>query len=110
MKEQFRAILAGDLSRDEAGELLDRWCSRAQRSRLAPFVKVAKTMRERRELILNSVEHGISNGRVEGFTKKVFHLTTQAAAPPRWAQRLHRCRALPEPGELRCRARCTRGE
>ncbi len=44
-KEQFRAILAGDLSRDEAGELLDRWCARAQRSRLAPFVKVAKTMR-----------------------------------------------------------------
>ena len=45
-QEQFRAILAGD--RDEAAELLDRWCSRAQRSRLEPFVKVAKTMRERR--------------------------------------------------------------
>ena len=71
MKEQFRAILAGDLTRDEAGELLDRWCARAQRSRLAPFVKVAKTMRQRREMILNAVEHGISNGRVEGFNTKV---------------------------------------
>lgn len=61
MKEQFRAILAGDLNPEEAGVLLDRWCARAQRSRLEPFVRVARTMRERRELLLNAVEHGISN-------------------------------------------------
>src|SRR5207302_3748547 len=78
MKEQFRAILAGDLDRDEAGVLLDRWCARAQRSRLAPFVKVARTMRERRELLLNAVEHGISNGRVEGLNTKVRLLIRQA--------------------------------
>jgi transposase len=71
MKEQFRAILAGDLTRQEAARLLDRWCARAQRSRLEPFVKCARTMRERRELILNAVEHGISNGRVEGMNTKV---------------------------------------
>jgi len=74
IKEQFRAILAGDLSR----ELLDRWCARASRSRLAPFVKVAKTMRQRRDLILNAVEHGISNGRVEGFNTKVRLLIRRA--------------------------------
>ena len=28
MKEQFRAILAGDLSREQAAVLLDRWCAR----------------------------------------------------------------------------------
>jgi len=78
MKEQFRAILAGDLSRDEAGELLDRWCTRASRSRLAPFVKVAKTMRQRRDMILNAIEHGISNGRVEGFNTKVRLLIRRA--------------------------------
>jgi len=78
MKEQFRAILAGDLSRDEAGALLDRWCARAQRSRLAPFVKAARTMRERRDLILNAVEHGISNGRVEGLNTKVRLLIRRA--------------------------------
>ena len=71
MKEQFRAIFAGDLTRTEASVLLDRWCARAQRSRLAPFVKAAKTMRQRRDLILNAVEHGISNGRVEGMNTKV---------------------------------------
>ena len=71
MKEAFRAIFAGDLDRDTAGEALDRWCARAQRCRLEPFVKAARTMRKRRELILNAVEHGISNGRVEGLNTKV---------------------------------------
>lgn len=71
MKEQFRAIFAGDLTRTEAAELLDRWCARAQRCRLAPFIKAARTMRHRRDLILNAIEHGISNGRVEGLNTKV---------------------------------------
>ena len=78
MKEQFRAILAGDLTGEEADELLDRWCTRASRSRLAPFVKVAKTMRQRRDMILNAIEHGISNGRVEGFNTKVRLLIRRA--------------------------------
>jgi transposase len=71
MKEQFRAVFAGDLSRDQAARLLDRWCARAQRSRLTPFIKAAKTMRQRRDMILNAVEHGVSNGRVEGLNTKV---------------------------------------
>ena len=71
MKEQFRAIFAGDLEPADAIVLLDRWCARAQRSHLAPFVKAAKTMRERRGLIVNALEQGISNGRVEGLNTKV---------------------------------------
>lgn len=71
MKEQFRAIFAGDLTRDQAAVLLDRWCARTQRSRLEPFTKVARTIRARRDLILNAIEHGISNGRVEGLNTKV---------------------------------------
>lgn len=70
-QEQFRAIFAGDLTRAQAAELLDRWCARAQRSRLAPFIKAARTMRHRRDLILNAIEHGLSNGRVEGLNTKV---------------------------------------
>lgn len=71
MKEQFRAVFAGDLDSDDAIDLLDRWCQRAQRSRLASFVKAAKIMRERRGLIVNALEHDISNGRVEGLNTKV---------------------------------------
>jgi transposase len=71
MKEQFRAVFAGDLEAAQAIELLDRWITRASRSRLAPFVKAAKTMRERRGIIVNAIEAGISNGRVEGLNTKV---------------------------------------
>lgn len=71
MKEQFRAVFAGDLEPAEAIDLLDRWISRASRSRLAPFVKTARTMRDRRGIIINALEQGLSNGRVEGLNTKV---------------------------------------
>src|SRR5664279_1597120 len=38
LKEAFREIFAGDLDPDQCAELIDRWCSRASRSRLAPFI------------------------------------------------------------------------
>jgi transposase len=78
MKEQFRAVFAGDLDPATAVELLDRWIARAQRCRLPPFVKAARTMRERRGLIVNALEHGISNGRVEGLNTKVRLLVRRA--------------------------------
>ena len=78
MKEQFRAIFVGDLEPEAAIELLDRWISRASRSRLAPFVKAAKTMRQRRPIIVNAIENGISNGRVEGLNTKVRLLVRRA--------------------------------
>jgi transposase len=36
-----------------------------------PFVRCARTIRQRRDIILNAIEHGISNGRVEGLNNKV---------------------------------------
>jgi transposase len=78
MKEQFRAIFAGDLQPADAIELLDRWIARAIRSRLAPFVKAAKTMRDRRPIIVNAIEQNISNGRVEGLNTKVRLLVRRA--------------------------------
>ena len=89
MKEQFRAIFDGDLDPADAIIALDAWTARASRSRLAPFVKTARTMRERRGLIINTLEHRISNGRVEGLNNKVrliirrgygFHSATAALA------------------------------
>jgi transposase len=78
MKEQLRAVFAGDLEPAAAIELLDRWITRASRSRLAPFVKAAKTMRERRPIIVNAIENGISNGWVEGLNTKVGLLVRRA--------------------------------
>ena len=69
LKEAFRAIFDHDL--DPAEELLDRWCAWAQRSRIAPFVKLARTIRRRREHIINALRLGLTNGRVEGLNNRV---------------------------------------
>jgi transposase len=71
LKEAIRAVFDGDLDAAETMELLDRWCSRAQRSRLDPFVKAAATVRNHRDGILAAVEHGLSNGLIEGLNNKV---------------------------------------
>ena len=71
LKEAFRAIFAGDLDPEQAGELIDRWVSRASRSRLPAFVKAAKTIRKHREGILAALRLGINNARAEGLNSVV---------------------------------------
>jgi transposase len=71
LKEAGRQIFAGDLDPAEAIELIDRWCARAQRSRLAPFVKAAATVRKHRDGILAAIRYGLSNGLIEGLNNKV---------------------------------------
>jgi transposase len=63
-----------------AGHFLDRWCSRAMRSRIEPMKKVAKTLRRHRGLILNwfRAKGMISAAAVEGFNNKA-KLTTRKA-------------------------------
>lgn len=55
-----------------AGRFLDDWCQRAARSKIEPLVKVARTLRTHRELILNwfKADGAISAGIVEGFNNK----------------------------------------
>jgi len=78
LKETFRAIFAGDLDAEDTGQLLDRWCSQASRSRLAPFVKVAKTIRRFRDGILAAIRLKINNARAEGLNNRVRLITRRA--------------------------------
>jgi transposase len=71
LKEAFRAIFAGDLDPDAVAELIDRWISRASRSRLPAFVKTAKTIRKHRDGLLAAIRLGINNGRAEGLNNVV---------------------------------------
>jgi transposase len=71
LREAFRAIFAGDLNPDEVAELIDRWISRASRSRLDPFIKAAKTIRKHRDGILAAIRLKINNGRAEGLNNHV---------------------------------------
>lgn len=71
LKEAFRAIFAGDLTDEEAADLLDRWTAWAQRSRLAPFVKAQRTVRKHRQGILDAIRLGLTNARLEGLNQRV---------------------------------------
>lgn len=78
LKEALRAIFAGDLDEAEVAHLLDRFCSRASRSGLKPFVTVAKTIRKHRDGILAAVRLGINNARHEGLNRRVRMIITRA--------------------------------
>jgi len=50
---------------------LTAWLAWASRSKLKPFVKLARTLRARRDGILAAIRLGLSNGRMEGLNSKV---------------------------------------
>lgn len=78
LKEALRAVFAGDLDPDTVGHLLDRWCARAQRSRIPEFVKAGRTIRKHRDGIDAAITRGLSNGRHEGLNNKVRHIINRA--------------------------------
>ena len=74
----YRALLLyGELRylykvpKHEARERLEAWLAWTSRSRLKPFVKLARTIRKHKPGVLAAVEIGISNGRLEALNSKV---------------------------------------
>ena len=67
LKEALDALWLYKTSR-WAGWFLDKWCTRAMRSRLEPFKKLARSLRSHRQLILNWFDalKQISTAAVEG--------------------------------------------
>ena len=70
MKECLAAIL-GEATPEDSQELLDEWLAWASRSRLAPFVKLAKTVRKHAAGILAYLDTKMTNGIVEGINNKL---------------------------------------
>ena len=50
---------------------LDAWLAWASRSRLKPFVRLARTLRARRDGILAAIRLGLSNSRLEALNSKI---------------------------------------
>ena len=63
LAQQLRQIYR--LAHEHAIALLDAWLAWARRSRLAPFLKLAKTITEQRPGIEAAIHHSLSNARVE---------------------------------------------
>jgi transposase len=74
LKEQFRKIFAA--GGEERIELLDAWLAWAARSRLAPFVDLARRIRIHfRPDIVHTLIYRLSNGRIESVNTKIRLLT-----------------------------------
>lgn len=70
LKEELRALYC-DVPAHRAEEHLDSWLAWASRSKLRPFVKLARTIRAHRDGVLAAVRLGLSNGRLEGLNSKL---------------------------------------
>lgn len=73
LKEGLRVIFK--LPLDEATEALDKWISWARRSRIDAFVRLQRSIVTHRDAILASIEHGLSNGRIESINTKIRLIT-----------------------------------
>ena len=71
-------MFAGDLNEADVGALLDRFCSKASRSHLAPFLTVARTVGQQRAGILAAIRLGITNARHEGLNRRVRLIVNRA--------------------------------
>ena len=74
--DKRRVVWAGkgsleQVAPDEAPGLLDQWLAWAARSRLAPFVKLARTVRKHAAGILAYLDTKMTNGPVEGINNKL---------------------------------------
>jgi transposase len=81
-ERQYRAYLLAQQLRqiyrvpyEDAVALLEGWLQWARRCRLAPFVRVAKTITEQRAGIEAAIQHGLSNARVEQVNTQIRLIT-----------------------------------
>jgi hypothetical protein len=59
------------LPAEEAVDRLEQWLAWASRSKLKPFVKLARTIRHQKAGVLAAIEFGINNGRLESLNSKI---------------------------------------
>jgi transposase len=81
----YRAYLLKEALRDLyhasppfAKKRLAAWLAWAARSRLPAFVKLGRTLRQYQDGVLAAIEHGLSNGRLEGLNNKIRLLSHRA--------------------------------
>lgn len=73
LKEAFRKVIR--VKGVHGGHLLDDWLAWASRSKLAPFVTLARRIRKHRARIENMLHQGLSNGLIESTNTKIRLLT-----------------------------------
>lgn len=69
LKEELRAMY--HCGPKAAATHLEAWLAWASRSKLAPFVKLGRTLRDYRDGVLAAIRLRLSNGRMEGLNNKI---------------------------------------
>lgn len=77
LKEAFCEVLR-NLSGDDAIAELRAWLAWASRSRLRPFVRLGRTIRNHLDGIITALDSGFSNARLEGMNNKIRLLSHRA--------------------------------
>lgn len=70
LKEGIRTLFRG-VEPEDARDYLKAWCRSAVRSKLKPFINLARRLRKYFDGIVATVEHGLSNSRLEGINAKI---------------------------------------
>jgi transposase len=76
LKEQLRQVYR--VPAEHAPALLDAWLAWARRSRLDPFVRLARTIADQRAGIEAAIHNGLSNARVEQLNTQLRLITRRA--------------------------------
>lgn len=78
LKESLLDVLGGLVPCDDPLESVKRWTARACRSRLAPFVRLSRTIRGCLDGIRAFLEHRVTNALAEGTNNKIRLLSHRA--------------------------------
>jgi len=77
LKESLADVF-DELSAEKAATELERWLAWASRSKLAPFVRTARTIRQHKRGILAYFKSRLTNGLTEGFNNKLRMIARRA--------------------------------
>lgn len=77
IKENFRDIVFGQQP-EVAMQLFDNWCEHAEKSAIAPIIKIVKMFKRHRKGIINAIEMNKSNGMAERLNGKIQETKTSA--------------------------------
>ena len=93
LKERLRALYR-NVHPDDARSYLRNWIRSAERSRLKPFLNLARQIRRHFDGIVAAVEHGLSNSRLEGINAKIRLINKRGYGHPKathLAAMIHLC-------------------
>lgn len=71
LHEESSLDMFASKTRPEGEQRLKDWLAWACRSRLKPFVRLARTVRKHLDAILAFIEFGLTNARLEGMNNKI---------------------------------------